>query len=172
LQKYLPAIGAFVAILVNGLVTGALMGDSAAPLLVASMGASAVILFCIPNSPLAQPWPFVGGHLFSVLIGITAARWVPDLALASALAVGGAIAAMILFKCVHPPGGAAALTAVVGGPAVTDQGYWFLLVPVAINVALMLLVVQLVRIVFRRMAATDALASNPTVETDDTTPPS
>jgi len=166
LERYLPAIGAFVAILLTGLVTRALVGPEAAPLLVASMGASAVLMFCVPQSPLAQTWPFIGGHFFSVLVGIIAAMTVPDLALASALAVGGAIAAMILFKCVHPPGGAAALTAVVGGPAVTDQGYWFLLVPVALNVALMLLVVQLIRIVFKRMA------QNPAQATDDTTPPS
>jgi len=129
--------------------------------LVASMGASAVLMFCVPQSPLAQPWPFVGGHFFSVLIGIGAAQTIPNTALASAVAVGGAIAAMTAFRCVHPPGGAAALTAVVGGPAVTDQGFFFLLEPVAINVGLMLLVVQLIRVVYRRMAETDALAALP-----------
>ncbi len=166
LQRYLPAIGAFVAILVTGLVTTTLVGEAGAPIMVASMGASAVLMFCVPQSPLAQPWPFVGGHFFSVLVGIIAAQTIPNLSLAAAVSVGGAIAAMTLFRCIHPPGGAAALTAVVGGPAVTSMGYGFLLVPVAINVGLMLLVVMLVRIVFRRLAETDALAANPLPEAE------
>lgn len=167
MARYLPAIGAFVAILVTGLVTRALVGPGVAPLLVASMGASAVLMFCVPNSPLAQLWPFIGGHFFSVLIGILAAWAVPDLPLAAALAVGGSIALMTAFKCIHPPGGAAALTAVVGGPTVTAHGFWFLLVPVAINVALMVLIVALIRAIFKRMAETDALADNPLPDPKD-----
>lgn len=103
------------------------------PLLVAPMGASAVLVFAVPASPLAQPWPVVAGNVISALVGVLAAHWVPIPHLAVGLAVGGAILAMSLLRCLHPPGGAAALTAVIGGPAVFGAGYGFAFVPVGIN---------------------------------------
>ncbi len=132
-----PALGAFVSILLVGLISQPFVG-AATPLLVASMGASAVILFCLPDSPLASPWAFVGGHFVCVTVGISCALFVPDIALAAALAVALSILLMQGLGCLHPPGGAAALTCVVGGPAVTDLGYQFMLLPVGLNVALML----------------------------------
>lgn len=109
------------------------------PMIVAPMGASAVLIFAVPASPLAQPWPVIGGNVVSALVGITVARLVPDVALAAGLAVGLAIVVMSLLRCLHPPGGAAALTAVVGGPAVATAGYYFALVPVAANAVLLTL---------------------------------
>ncbi|MFQ5507728.1 MAG: HPP family protein [Leptospirillia bacterium] len=135
--RLLPALGAFCSILLVGLISEPFMGASA-PLLVASMGASAVILFCLPESPLATPRAFVGGHIVCVLIGISCAQWIPSIPLASALAVGGSILAMQATRCLHPPGGAAALTCVVGGAQVTDAGFNFFLFPVGLNVAVML----------------------------------
>jgi len=105
--------------------------------LIAPMGASAVLLFCLPASPLAQPWAVVGGNVVSALIGVACARLVPDPALAAPLAGGLAIAAMFALRCLHPPGGAVALTAVLAGPAVHALGFGFALVPVALNSALM-----------------------------------
>ncbi len=69
-----------------------------APILIASMGASAVILFIIPGSPLAQPWPFVGGHLVSGLTGLMINHYQSDLTIAAALAVGLAVLMMILLR--------------------------------------------------------------------------
>ena len=88
------------------------------PWLVAPMGASAVILFALPSSPLAQPWAVVGGNTVSAVVGIAIAnlahggQWG-----GAAPALGGAVAVgmMILLRCLHPPGGAAALLAVLGG---------------------------------------------------------
>lgn len=117
----------------------ALQGAAPLPLIVAPMGASAVLIFAVPTSPLAQPWPVIGGNTVSALVGITVARFVPDVALAAGLAVGSAILVMSLLRCLHPPGGAAALTAVVGGPAVASVGYHFALVPVAANALLLTL---------------------------------
>src|SRR6185436_10202571 len=54
------------------------------------------------------------------------------------LAVFLAIAAMFALRCLHPPSGAVALTAVLGGPAVHAAGYGFVLVPVALNSLLLL----------------------------------
>jgi CBS domain-containing membrane protein len=147
----LSTLGAFVAILLTGLVSAPFVGPGT-PLLVASMGASAVLMFCLPDSPLTTPWAFVGGHFVSVVAGITCAQLVPDTALAAALAVGLAILLMQLLGCLHPPGGAAALTCVVGGPQVTGLGYKFLLLPVGLNVALMLALVWGIHRLTRRLA--------------------
>ena len=103
------------------------------PIIVAPVGASAVLVFAVPASPLAQPWPVVGGNILSTLVGVAIAKAIPDMALAAGLAVGGAIFVMSVFRCLHPPGGAAALTAVIGGPAIHAAGFTFAFAPVAIN---------------------------------------
>ncbi|EJN07387.1 CBS-domain-containing membrane protein [Herbaspirillum sp. YR522] len=102
------------------------------------MGASAVLLFAVPSSPLAQPWSIIGGNLSAALIGVTCARLLHEPALAAALAIALAIGAMFLLRCLHPPSGAVALTAVLGGPAVHDMGYAFVLSPVGLNSILLL----------------------------------
>lgn len=93
--------------------------------LVAPMGASAVLVFAVPASPLSQPWPAIAGNVLSAAVGAVAAHAIPNVPLAAGVAVGGAIVAMSLLRCLHPPGGAAALTAVVGGPAVHAAGLFF-----------------------------------------------
>jgi CBS domain-containing membrane protein len=104
------------------------------------MGASAVIVFIIPNSPLAQPWPLVGGQIISTIAGVASAQFIADKAFASAVAVGGSVLAMFLLRCLHPPGAASALTPVMAGDPVTSAlGYSFVLMPVGLNVAIMLL---------------------------------
>ncbi len=87
------------------------------------MGASAVLLFAAPASPLAQPWSIVVGNGVSALMGVLSASLVPDPALAAALAVMLAIAAMFLTRSLHPPGGAVALTAVIGGEGSASSGW-------------------------------------------------
>lgn len=107
---------------------------------IAPMGASAVLLFVVPSSPLAQPWSVFGGNVISAVVGVTCLLWLPvPLWLLAGLAGGLAIAAMLLCRCLHPPGGAVALTAVLSGTAVRQMGYEFVLTPVAINSALMVL---------------------------------
>ncbi|WP_456415911.1 HPP family protein [Thiolapillus sp.] len=108
------------------------------PWVVASMGASAVLLFAVPLGPLSQPWPFAGGHLVSGVIGVTVAGLIPDPVLAAALAVALAVFFMYLTGCLHPPGGATALTVVAGGDAIRAMGYEYLLTPVLLNIAVML----------------------------------
>lgn len=115
---------------------------------VASMGASAVLLFAVPHGALSQPWPLLGGHIISAIIGVTCAKLIGDPFLASGLAVGLAIGAMHYLRCIHPPGGATALVAVIGGPAVTTLGYQYVLTPVAINAAIMLIVALLFNALF------------------------
>ena len=103
------------------------------PIIVAPLGASAVLVFAVPASPLAQPWPVVGGNILSTLVGVAAFQVIPNEMLVAGLAVGGAILVMSFLRCLHPPGGAAALTAVIGGHGVHAAGYTFAFVPVGIN---------------------------------------
>ena len=110
--------------------------------LVAPIGASSVLLFCLPASPLAQPWSVVGGNVVSGLVGTACVHWlgasVAPVELAG-VATGMAIAAMFALRCLHPPGGAVALTTVIGGPAVQAAGFGFALGPVLFNSMLLML---------------------------------
>jgi len=142
--KLLSVISSFSSILIMALVTQKLSIGTAYPIIVASMGASAVILFIIPNSPLAQPWSFFGGQLISAIIGVACAQWFTDIALASACAVGGSIFAMLLLRCLHPPGAATAIAPILSGDPISSLGYGFVLMPVGLNVLIMLVMAILI----------------------------
>lgn len=132
--RLLACLGAVIGIALTILVCRQFqLAVSDAPFIVAPIGASAVLVFAVPASPLAQPWPVVGGNVLSTLVGVAAAKAIPDPGLAAGIAVGGAILVMSAFRCLHPPGGAAALTAVIGTPAVQAAGFGFAFAPVAIN---------------------------------------
>jgi CBS domain-containing membrane protein len=138
-DRSIAGLAAIVGVAIASLLSAALLGPAGlAPLLVAPIGASAVLLFAVPASPLAQPWSIVGGNMLSALVGVVAARMIPDVSIAAGVAVGGAILVMSLARCLHPPGGAAALTAVIGGPVVAKAGFLFPFLPVALNSALLL----------------------------------
>ena len=147
-EKLASVIGGFAGILGIYLVSAAVVGEQGAAWMVASMGASAVLLFGVPHGPLSQPWPLLGGHFISAAIGVACAQWIPQPALAAAVAVGLALGAMHALRCVHPPGGATALTAVIGGPAVTALGFGYVLVPVMLNAGLILVLAILVNYPF------------------------
>jgi len=113
---------------------------SALPLLIAPMGASAVLLFGVPSSPLAQPWSIIGGNLVAALIGVSSWKIFHDPLMSGAFAVSIAIGAMFALRCLHPPSGAVALTAVLGGPSIHALGFGFALAPVLANSAALLAV--------------------------------
>ncbi len=106
--------GALIGVLLTAGICHLLNGSTVVGAwLVAPLGASTVLVFAAPASPLAQPWSVVGGNVISALIGTACAALVGDVVLASALAVALAITAMFLLRCLHPPGGAMALSAVL-----------------------------------------------------------
>ncbi|AIY43165.1 putative transmembrane protein [Collimonas arenae] len=143
-ERLRACCGALLGILLTGLVSHWVLGAGAPlPLLIAPMGASAVLLFGVPASPLAQPWSIIGGNLVAAVIGVACARWIHDPLLAPAFAVSAAIGVMFALRCLHPPSGAVALTAVLGGPAITGMGFHFVLIPVLLNSFLLLLVALL-----------------------------
>jgi CBS domain-containing membrane protein len=149
-DRLASCIGAVAGISLTMLICARLLPASDLPVIVAPLGASAVLLFAVPSSPLAQPWPVIGGNVISFLVGVTAFQWIPNPVVAAGVAVGGAILIMSLLRCLHPPGGAAALTAVIGGPAIHTAGYAFAFAPVGLNsVALVLLAAVFHRLTHR-----------------------
>ncbi|MDB5840424.1 MAG: domain containing rane protein [Herminiimonas sp.] len=150
-ERFRAACGALLGIFLTALVSRAILGPSTAlPLLIAPIGASAVLLFAVPSSPLAQPWSLLGGNVLSAIVGISCATWINDPQLAAAVAVGASIIAMFALRCLHPPGGAIALSAVLGGSAVNVQGYQYALWPVGLNSLLLLAVAILFNNATRR----------------------
>lgn len=136
-EKIISAAGAFIGVLATAFISAGL-GDSATPLMIASLGASSVLLFAASHSPMAQPWSVVGGHLVSALVGVTCFRFIPDIYAAAAVAVALAIFVMHLLNCLHPPGGATALAMVIGDGELHRLGYGAVLNPVGLNVLVVL----------------------------------
>ncbi|WP_327197035.1 HPP family protein [Sphingopyxis sp. Root1497] len=130
-DRMIGSIGALMGIGLAGLICAA-MFPASMPWIIAPIGASAVLLFAVPSSPLAQPWSIVGGNAISAIVGIVVAQAISTPALAAALAVSTAILVMSLLRCLHPPGGAVALSAVLGWSTFASHVVDFL-VPVLIN---------------------------------------
>jgi CBS-domain-containing membrane protein len=108
-------------------------------LIVASMAASATLLYATPHSPLAQPWNLVGGHLVSALAGVVCSMLIPEPTLAAGAAVGSAIMLMEFLNCLHPPSAATALMMVLGNSQFHEMNWQWAITIVTINVGILLL---------------------------------
>ena len=114
-------------------------------MIIGSFGASAVLIYGAVRSPLAQPRNLIGGHVFSAIVGVASFQLLGSHPwLAAASAVSTAIALMHLTKTLHPPGGATALIAVIGGDAVHELGFLYALIPAALGAGVMLIVALIV----------------------------
>lgn len=142
-EHWISAAGGLFGILGVLWMSHALLGAHAGVLAVASMGASAVLLFAAPHGALSQPWPVIGGHLISAFVGVTCAQWIAEPMLAASIAVAISIGLMYGLRCLHPPGGATALFAVLGGEPILALSYNYLFVPVLLNVVVLLIVAVL-----------------------------
>lgn len=137
-------VGSFLGIGLCAMLSAAYFEPSDLSLLIGSFGASAVLVYGAVKSPLAQPRNLVGGHVFSGLAGVAAYQLVGGTVwFAAALAVSFAIVLMLATKTLHPPGGATALIAVIGGPKVHALGFLYPFIPAGAG-ALVLLLVALV----------------------------
>lgn len=137
------ALGAVLGVLLVALISRWLGAALPGPWMVASLGASAVLVLGMPTSPMAQPWPVIAGSTLSALVGAACAAVVPDMALAGALAVGLAVAVMLICRCLHPPGASMALYMVLN----QTDGVHLAAFPVLIDV----LVLVAVGIVYNRL---------------------
>ncbi len=137
-ERLLSGFGALCGLAVSSLLSWYVLGGMNA-WYIAPMGASSVLLFALPNSPLAQPWNVIVGNTLSGVIGVVCVQWLPDLTTAFSVAVGLAIFVMMTTDSLHPPSGAVSITAVLGGEAVHRLGFYFVLYPVLLNSILLLL---------------------------------
>jgi CBS-domain-containing membrane protein len=136
-------LGAFIGIFAVGIINSYAFEGTDLTLVIGSFGASAVLIYGAVRSPLAQPRNLLGGHILSAVIGVASYNALHDhVGLAASVAVATAIAVMHVTKTLHPPGGATALIAVIGGKSIHAVGYWYVLVPAGLG-ALILLVVAL-----------------------------
>ena len=117
----LAGLGGFIVIFL----LAQLSQMSGTALLIAPFGASCVLVFGLPASPLAQPRNVIGGHLVSSAIGLAVFAALGATPFAFGLGVGLAIAAMLLTRTTHPPAGADPIVAILAGAS------WpFLITPV------------------------------------------
>ena len=133
-EHWISAAGGLSGMLVVWWVSALLLDSQGAVLVATSMGSTAVMLFAAPHGPMSQPWPLIGGHLVSALVGVACVQWLgSEHVMTAPLAVGLSIAAMYSLRCLHPPGGATALGAVLGGESVHALGYLYVLSPILLN---------------------------------------
>jgi CBS domain-containing membrane protein len=134
-DRVIACFGALIGIAATGWISRAVMGVDVdlALQLAAPLGASAVLVFVIPASPMAQPWPVIGGNVVSALAGVAAAHLVPEPMIAAGVAVALSIVAMSATRSLHPAGGGSALVAALGGPAFASHGWAFAFLPVGLN---------------------------------------
>lgn len=138
-------VGSFAGIFLIAWMGEATAFDGANVLfLIGSFGASAVLVYGAPRAEFSQPRNLVGGHVLSAAVGVTVTLIASDLVTASSLSVSLAIAVMHLTRTLHPPGGASALIAVIGGEQVQSLGYWYVVSPVLAGACIMLGVALLV----------------------------
>jgi CBS domain-containing membrane protein len=139
-ERIISALAAFLAIAAVIWASQQLAQSEHRPFVIASMGSSAVLLFAVFHSPLSQPWALVGGHLVSAAIGVLCAHHIPHPIIAAATALGLAMLAMHWLRCLHPPAGATAVFAVIGGQPIQALGWGYVFSVVGANVAFLLLI--------------------------------
>lgn len=138
-------IGSFAGLAAVSLIHYNILDQTGLMLIIGSFGASAVLIYGAVRSPLAQPRNLIGGHVLSAIIGVTTFQLLGGQPwLAAAVAVSTSIAVMHLTGTLHPPGGATALIAVIGGESVHNLGYLYVLMPTAIGAIIMLIIALLV----------------------------
>ncbi|MGL5513966.1 MAG: HPP family protein [Sporomusa sp.] len=105
------------------------------PILLASLGASACLIYGIPSAPLAQPRNAIAGHMLAAVIGVLVYQLAGCHWYTAGLSVGLAVAIMVGTRIVHPPAGATALIAVM-----TGQDWLFPLMPVGVGICILVII--------------------------------
>jgi len=138
-------IGAFLGISAVAYLNYVVLDGSDLGLMLGSFGASAILIYGAIKSPLAQPRNLIGGHIVSGFVGVASYQlFGPCMWAAAATAVATALALMHITKTLHPPGGATALIAVIGGEKVHSLGFLYPIIPAGLGALIMLAVALLV----------------------------
>lgn len=139
----IAGVGAALAI---GLLTHLEASTAEVVLVMAPFGATAVLVFGVPNSPLAQPKNVVFGHLITAVIGVVFTQFVGVTPLTLAIASGLGVSVMLLTKTTHPPAGANPMLIMLSG-----QSWAFLITPVLTGAVLIVLVGKTFNLLQRRI---------------------
>jgi len=137
-EMTVSVIGAFFSTLLATFFSDTVLSAEGTHLILASTGATAILVFGMPHVPASQPWNIVGGHLVSAFVGVSCYLLIPVDIIAASATIPLAMLAMHHLRCMHPPGGATAITAVIGGASVHHLGYAFMIVPVFFNAIIVL----------------------------------
>jgi len=141
-ELIISAFGAFISVAMAGFFSNVILQSTTSPIIIASAGASAMLMFGLPHSPVSLPRNLIGGHTVSAIVGISCYYLIGDVILSTSVAIALSLIAMHFLRCMHPPGGATAVTAIIGGEAVHQLGYLFVILPIFLN-SLILLVVAI-----------------------------
>ncbi|GLS24297.1 HPP family protein [Marinibactrum halimedae] len=140
IEDVMAGIGCGLALFLASALSYVVVGEKGFTVIAPSMGAAVIILFFLPQSPMSKVWALVGGNVVSAMVGVTAFILFGANMVCASVAVMVSIIIMCILRCLHPPGGATALAAVVGGPAITDLGYGYVVFPTLVNCISMTLV--------------------------------
>jgi CBS domain-containing membrane protein len=135
-ERFRSSCGAFVGLMLV-LTLAKYLGDLSGidEWLMASLGASALLVFALPGSPMAQPWAVIAGNTLSALIGIATVHWISEPLLAMPIAAAASILGMFALRCLHPPAAAVALIAVLSHVA----QYRYAIFPVMVDSVLLVM---------------------------------
>jgi CBS-domain-containing membrane protein len=139
-EHFWTFLGSFVGVALIGFFNSYYLDVTENIFLIGSFGASAVLIYGVINSPLAQPRNLIGGHILSAVTGVTVGIFIHEVWLAAALAVSIAIVVMQITKTLHPPGGATALIAIIGSSKIKSLGYMYVVSPIFSGVVILLVV--------------------------------
>ncbi|MDO6744935.1 HPP family protein [Tenacibaculum soleae] len=145
LENFWSFIGAFIGIGIIAFIQSFYLSKVENIFLIGSFGATCVLIYGAIQSPLAQPRNLIGGHVLSAIIGVTIAKFLPDIIwLTAPLAVSTSIVLMQYTKTLHPPGGATALIAIIGTEKIKTLGYLYILSPVLSGTLILFVVALLI----------------------------
>lgn len=139
-EKYISAVGVFISMAGCYLITQHSLSEESTHLFVASVAASAVLLFAVPHGALSQPWPLVMGNILSAIIGVTCYKYLGNTLISACIAVSTSVLLMYYLGCLHPPGGATAFFIVTAGADVHALGFNFVWLVIAANVICLLVI--------------------------------
>ncbi len=138
-------VGAFFGIAAVAFINYSILEGADLIMIIGSFGASAVLIYGVTKSPLAQPRNLIGGHIISAIIGVATYNLLhAHIWLAASVAVATAIAVMHATKTLHPPGGATALIAIIGSGKIHALGYLYVIMPVGVGATIMLAIALVV----------------------------
>ena len=145
IENFWSFIGAFIGIGIIAIIQSFYLSKVENVFLIGSFGATCVLIYGAIQSPLAQPRNLIGGHVLSAIIGVTIAKFLPDIIwLTAPLAVSVSIVLMQYTKTLHPPGGATALIAIIGTEKIKTLGYLYVLSPVLSGTLILFVVALLI----------------------------